>query len=162
MTSRHLVLMGLPAALGCGTGEATQTNVAAVETFGIASTAQRIVPDASAGFRELALGPGEDHVVRQELGAAQAGRAARRRSLVYFGHLSDFQLADEESPLRMEVADVGPAAAAWRPWEALEPHIDDAMVRQLNAFAAASPGARGVRGGLPPARVTASPISRGC
>ena len=35
------------------------------------------------------------------------------------------------------------SSAAWRPWEAMNPQIDDAMVRQLNAFAAASPLAAG-------------------
>ena len=35
--------------------------------------------------------------------------------------------------------DTGPFSAALRPSEAMNPHIDDAMVRQVNAFAAASP-----------------------
>ena len=88
--------------------------------------------------------------MRQDgVGAAQSGRSARRQSLVYFGHLSDFQLTDEESPTRVEFIDpVGPPfEAAWRPWEAVNPHIDNAMVRQVNAFAAASPvpDARGKR-----------------
>ncbi len=143
MTSRHLIVSALTAALGCAPAEDTPAAATAVETLGLASTAQRIVPGAGDGFRGLALAPGEDYVVRQDLGAAQAGRSQRRQSLVYFGHLSDFQLADEESPLRVEVADVGPASSAWRPWEALVPHIADAMVRQLNAFAAASPIAAG-------------------
>ena len=86
--------------------------------------------------------PGEPYVVREDgLGDAQAGRAERRLSIAYFGQLSDFQLADEESPARVEFVDpIGsPVEAAFRPWEALNPHIDDAMVRQVNAFAAASP-----------------------
>jgi len=142
--SRYAVLLSSASALGCGAvDEATQTTAAAVDTFGLGTPAQRIVPSAGAGFRELTLGPGEDHTVRQELGAAQPGRAQRRQSLVYFGHLSDFQLADEESPLRIEVADAGPGSGAWRPWEALQPHLDDAMVRQLNAFVPASPIAAG-------------------
>jgi metallophosphoesterase (TIGR03767 family) len=36
-----------------------------------------------------------------------------------------------------------PFGAAWRPWEALEPQIDEAMIRQVNQFAAASPVADG-------------------
>jgi metallophosphoesterase (TIGR03767 family) len=36
-----------------------------------------------------------------------------------------------------------PFGSAWRPWEALEPQISDAMIRQLNQFTAASPVAAG-------------------
>jgi metallophosphoesterase (TIGR03767 family) len=115
------------------------------DTLGATTLDQRILPNADAGFRELALGPGEStYTVREEgVGTAQSGRETRRTSLVYFGQLSDFQLADEESPARVEFIDTGPFAAAWRPWEALNPQIDDAMIRQLNAFAAASPVAAG-------------------
>ena len=44
--------------------------------------------------------------MRQErLGSLVADRARRRRSLLYFAQLSDFQLADEESPARVEFVD---------------------------------------------------------
>jgi metallophosphoesterase (TIGR03767 family) len=36
-----------------------------------------------------------------------------------------------------------PVDAAWRPQEALQPQVDNAMVRQINAFTAASPTANG-------------------
>ena len=36
-----------------------------------------------------------------------------------------------------------PVEAAYRPWEALEPLIDDAMIRQIDSFAAAAPVAAG-------------------
>jgi metallophosphoesterase (TIGR03767 family) len=108
---------------------------------------QRIVPASNdPGFRQLKLGPGEGRLVRQGgVGIAKPGRAARRSSLVYFGQLSDFQLADEESPARVEFVDPAgsPVDAAWRPQEALQPQVDNAMVRQINAFAAASPTANG-------------------
>jgi metallophosphoesterase (TIGR03767 family) len=113
------------------------------------------VPAAPGAFRFLQLGPGEPYTVRQELGAAGAGRAQSRSSLVYFGQLSDFQLADEESPARVEIIDplstpLGlPFDAAWRPWEALEPQISDAMVRQMNLFTGASPVADGSGGHRP-------------
>jgi 3',5'-cyclic AMP phosphodiesterase CpdA len=115
--------------------------------LGKTTVTQRIVPASSdPGFRQLKLGPGEPYVVRQDgLGVAQPGRAARRKSLVYFGQLSDFQLADEESPARVEFIDPvgGPVNAAWRPHEATQPHVDNAMVKQINAFAGASPIADG-------------------
>jgi metallophosphoesterase (TIGR03767 family) len=115
------------------------------DTVGATTLEQRVVPNADAGFRELALGPGESiYTVREEgVGTAHGGRETRRTSLVYFGQLSDFQLADEESPARVEFIDTGPFSAAWRPWEAMNPQIDDAMIRQLNAFAGASPVAAG-------------------
>ena len=42
----------------------------------------------------------------------RAGAQNRRKSLLYFGQLSDFQLADEESPARVEFIDTGPFGAA--------------------------------------------------
>jgi metallophosphoesterase (TIGR03767 family) len=113
------------------------------------SLEQRVVPAAPGAFRFLQLGAGEPYTVRQDLATAGPGRAGDRTSLVYFGQLSDFQLADEESPARLEVIDPLssplnlPFGAAWRPWEALEPQIDEAMIRQVNQFAAASPVADG-------------------
>jgi metallophosphoesterase (TIGR03767 family) len=112
----------------------------AADTLDRSTVEQRIVPNADPDFRELGLVPGEPYVVREEgVGSAQTGRDARRESLLYFGQLTDFQLADEESPARVEFIDVGPFSAAWRPWEALNPQIDDAMIRQINAFSDAAP-----------------------
>lgn len=130
---------------------ATPNAIAAVsDTEGRTTLEARVVPGTpSPAFRFLQLGPGEPYAVRQELGAAQAGRETRRTSLLYFGQLSDFQLADEESPARVEVIDPLstplnlPFGAAWRPWEALEPQITEAMIRQVNRFVAASPVADG-------------------
>jgi metallophosphoesterase (TIGR03767 family) len=119
------------------------------DTVGQTTVGQRVVPGAPGSFRFLQLGAGEPYTVRQDLATALAGRDQSRTSLAYFGQLSDFQLADEESPARLEVIDPLstplslPFGAAWRPWEALEPQIDDAMIRQVNQFAAASPVADG-------------------
>lgn len=113
---------------------------AATDPLGLTTVDQRIVPDGETGFDQLEVGPGEPYVVREDgFGAAQAGRESRRSELAYFGQVSDFQLADEESPARVEFVDPAgaPVEAAFRPWEALQPFIDDAMIRQLNAFAAA-------------------------
>jgi len=125
------------------------------DTEGKTTLEQRIVPAAPGSFRFLQLGAGEPYTVRQELAAANPGRAASRTSLAYFGQLSDFQLADEESPARVEIIDPLssplnlPFGAAWRPWEALEPQIDDSMIRQIDRFAAAAPVADG-SGAHPP------------
>jgi 3',5'-cyclic AMP phosphodiesterase CpdA len=127
--------------LSAGAAASANADFPDSETLGATTLEQRVVPNGDAGFRELALGPGEStYTVREEeVGTAQSGRETRRTSLVYFGQLSDFQLADEESPARVEFIDTGPFSAAWRPWEALNPQVDDAMIRQLNAFAGASP-----------------------
>lgn len=124
-------------------------SAAVSDTAGKTSADARVVPAAPGLFRYLQLGPGEPYAVRQDLAPAGAGRAAQRTSLVYFGQLSDFQLADEESPARIEAIDPFssplnlPFGAAWRPWEALQPQVDDAMIKQIDQFAAASPVADG-------------------
>src|SRR4051812_20515072 len=84
---------------------ATAAVAAVSDTVGQTSAQQRIVPAASGAFRFLQLGPGEPYAVREDLAPAAGSRAANRTSLVYFGQLSDFQLADEESPARLEVID---------------------------------------------------------
>ena len=96
-----------------------------------------IFPGSS--FETLVEGPAAPRVVRALPNAsALDGRADRRRSLAYFAQLTDFQLADEESPARVEFADRG-ANAAFRPQEAFEPWAIDYSFRQLNEFTAASP-----------------------
>ncbi len=98
---------------------------------------RRVVPGTpgASGFTPLVDGPGEPTVTDDDLAAPQAGREGRRRSLVYFAQLSDFQLADEEDPLRVEVLDQANSvfSAAWRPQEALMPFMVDASIRQVNA-----------------------------
>src|SRR3954462_11617913 len=114
--------------------------------LGQSTVQERIVPDGAAGFDQLGTGAGEPYTVRDGgFGAALPGRSDRRTSIAYFGQLSDFQLADEESPARVEFLDPGgsPVEAAFRPWEALEPFVDDAMIRQVAAFSGASPVASG-------------------
>src|SRR4051812_13554817 len=115
---------------------------AASDTEGKTTIQQTIRGANGTGYRALGLGPGLSYVVRGQAGtAAQSGREQRRRSLLYFGQLTDFQLADEESPSRVEFLDFSstPFTAAWRPQEALAPFYVDASIRQMNAFADASP-----------------------
>ena len=76
------------------------------------------------------------------------GARPRRRSLAYFGQMTDFQLADEESPARVEFTDQEPsgfAASAWRPQEALQPFVIDWSIRQMNLFVPRQPGRAGRR-----------------
>jgi metallophosphoesterase (TIGR03767 family) len=90
----------------------------------------------SAPYSRLMPQAGWKRVVRGDLARPHKRRLARRRSLLYFAQLSDFQLADEESPARAEALDVAksPFTSAWRPQEALEPFTVDQVVRQVNRF----------------------------
>ena len=77
------------------------------DTLGISTLVQRIFPSGGAGYNTLTTGAGEAYTVRDgstdngnpltALGTANAGRETKRTSLAYFGQLTDFQLADEES-----------------------------------------------------------------
>ena len=105
----------------------------------------RFEEDPRTGYSTLTTGPGEPYVVREGVGTdatAVSGREGRRRSLTYLSQMTDFQLADEESPARVEFLDPG-ASSAWRPQEAFTPFQVDATVRQINAFAQASPVTQG-------------------
>ena len=120
-----LALAAAPAPAAAATLEKTTTSYAT------------IAGDPGAPYSRLKLGPGWKRVVRDDLGVApRKGRLARRRSLLYFAQLSDFQLADEESPARAEVLDIANSTftSAWRPQEALEPFVVDEVVQQVNRF----------------------------
>lgn len=96
--------------IGVGGAVASPT----ADTLGLTTVEQRVVANSDPDFRELALGPGQPYSARELDDAtplAQAGREARRTSLVYFGQLSDFQLADEESPAEVAAATTGSRAA---------------------------------------------------
>lgn len=135
---------------------ATVAQAAPGDTLGISTLIQRIVPNGSGEFKTLTTGPGEDYITRTgdgtvNLGEAKDGRAERRKSLGYFGQLTDFQLADEESPARVEFLDPegGAFTASWRPSEAFNPHEANEMIKQMNAFAANAPVTNG-DGSKPP------------
>ena len=78
-------------------------------------------------------GPAEQRLVRTELGAPQAGRQSRRRLLLSFVQLTDFQLVDEESPARVELVDRygGSLDAGYRPQEGLVPFVMEESVQQV-------------------------------
>ncbi|MDX6691815.1 MAG: hypothetical protein QOG15_3272 [Solirubrobacteraceae bacterium] len=92
--------------------------------------------DAGAAYSHLKLLPGWKRVVREELATPHKRRHIHRRSLLYFAQLSDFQIADEESPARVEALDLAKTdfLSAWRPQEALEPFTVDQVIRQVNRF----------------------------
>jgi metallophosphoesterase (TIGR03767 family) len=132
---------------------AAHEDATAHDTSGKSTLEQTITGDDPArGFSFLRLGPGEPYVVRTELAPARPTREKRRASLSYFGQITDFQLADEESPARVEFADDDPsgqAGSAWRPQEAMVAHSVEASIRQMNHFLVSPvPQRRGVRAPL--------------
>jgi metallophosphoesterase (TIGR03767 family) len=95
--------------------------------------------DPTEAFQFLRIGPGEPYAVRGDIFEPKPGRARKRVSLAYFGQITDFQLADEESPARVEFLDPDPsgtASSAWRPQEALVIHAVDQSIRAMNRFLA--------------------------
>jgi metallophosphoesterase (TIGR03767 family) len=126
------------AALATAGSAAAHEGTAAHDTSGRSTLDQTIVgKDPTRGFSFLRLGSGEPYVVRSELAAPQQGREARRRSLSYFGQITDFQIPDEESPARVEFSDNLPGemtGSAWRPHEAMVAHSVETSIRQLNHF----------------------------
>lgn len=120
-------------ALAAG-GGAVSANARSLEKTTTSYTT--IAGDPRAPYSGLKLQTGWKRVVRDDLATPRKRRHVRRRSLLYFAQLSDFQLADEESPARAEALDVAnsPFTSAWRPQEALEPFTVDAVVRQVNRF----------------------------
>ena len=137
---RALALAALALAAAGGTAGAAHL---ASDTDGHTTVEQTLVPSGTGKYKTLVPGAGEPYVVRPGVNARpQTGRHTRRKSLAYVSQLTDFQLADEESPARVEFLDPG-ASSAWRPQEGFTAFQIDATVRQVNHFAAASPVAQG-------------------
>lgn len=95
------------------------------------------------GYRALALGPGEPHLVRDDLGIhALAGREQRRQALLSFVQFTDIHVVDAQSPARVEYLDRyndgvgGPLifSSAYRPHEMLTAQVSDAMVQAVNGI----------------------------
>ena len=140
---RNARLAALAATLTLAVGLAVATGASYAHELGHTTEAHTVQagPPLFDGseFKTLIEGPGASRVVRALPSTSPlAGRESRRSSLSYFAQLTDFQLADEESPARVEFVDRGPSSA-WRPQEAFHPWGIDYSFRQLNQFTAASP-----------------------
>lgn len=104
------------------------------------TTRQRVIvgPDPNGGFSALSFEKGDRYRTRDALisGELMPKRRSRRTSLAYFGQISDLQLADEESPGRVEWFDGEPFVQAsnsgFRPNETIAPQAIDAAVRGMN------------------------------
>ena len=80
------------------------------------------------GFDALTVGAGQDRVSLTTLGGA-APPATGRRSIVWMAHLSDFQLVDDESPVRLAGYDTAGVPGGLRAQEAYLPRAVSAMSR---------------------------------
>ncbi|HEY8482656.1 MAG TPA: TIGR03767 family metallophosphoesterase, partial [Spirillospora sp.] len=91
------------------------------------------------GYRPVITGPGEPHLLRRDLGGtASPRRAATRRGVLAFGHLTDVHVLDAQSPARVEFIDrfrdlvAGFPEGGHRPQEILTTHVGEAMVQAMN------------------------------
>ncbi len=104
-------------------------------------------PPGAGGYRPIVGGPGEPHLVRDELLLTPArrggGRRGRGRALLAFGQLTDIHAMDTQSPARVEFLDryndpdspfagLLPFESSYRAHEFLSAQISDAMVRAMN------------------------------
>ncbi len=76
------------------------------------------------------FGDGEPHILREDI--AKKGTGGERRSMLYFVHLSDVHIADEESPLRTE-------STMLEISQRFSTQILDVMMRTLNDFSKERP-----------------------
>jgi 3',5'-cyclic AMP phosphodiesterase CpdA len=100
------------------------------------------------GFGELAPAAGEASITRviDDSKPAPAGAGARR--ILRFAHLSDLQLADDESPTRVgQIDSSGFTSSALRPQDAYLCRMANASVRTINALHRGDPLAFTIMGG---------------
>ena len=101
------------------------------------------------GYRTLAFGPGEPHLVRDRCGPVEDAKAVVGGELLLAAaHLSDLHVCDAQSPARVEFLDrfADPDSplidqldevGTYRAQDMLTTHVVDAMVRSVNGVTAA-------------------------
>lgn len=87
-------------------------------------------------YRALKTAAGEPHVARYDLlnRVADGARTVRRRSLFYFGHMSDIHIMDAQSPARLEpMIEFSHSTweGAFRPQDTLTTQVAAEMVRSI-------------------------------
>ncbi|MGN6576696.1 MAG: TIGR03767 family metallophosphoesterase [Nocardioides sp.] len=150
LTRRALLRSGV--ALGTAAVLGLESNTRAWAAPGLArpqGTTLETILDRGApgagGYAPVVRRAGEPHVVRTDLGVPAArNRAARRRGVVAFAHLTDSHIVDAQSPMRVEWMDryddqeqsgdptTGLVSSAYRPQELLTAQVAEAMVRAVN------------------------------
>jgi len=96
---------------------------------------------ARATYYSLGPGPGEAHALRCDLGAPEPLDLHEPRGVVSLVHVTDLQLADVQSPGRMEFIDRQAGRPGWaplipmhRPQEAMVAHAVDALLRAIRVL----------------------------
>ena len=90
---------------------------------------------ASMGYGDYVRGPGEELVLRNDLGGDSTS-ATDRRSLAWFTHLSDFQTVDDESPTRVAGLDSPAISGGLRSQDAYLTRMVSAMNRTMKDLTA--------------------------
>ena len=110
------------------------TTVALADPAGKDTRDETITYDGGSPFADLSTGGGEATMLRKNLAKPVKGRAKRRKTITFFGQMTDPQIMDEMSPARAELIDrVGrPFESAWRPHEAWALQNFDQLVRNMN------------------------------
>ncbi|MDP9067018.1 MAG: TIGR03767 family metallophosphoesterase [Actinomycetota bacterium] len=98
-------------------------------------------------YYRLSEGPGEPHIVREELARRRSAGSQRdlgsaRRPLLNFAHFTDIHIIDAESPARVEWFDRYsddrcssiPFSSAQRPQETMTLQVLEAMIRQIRSI----------------------------
>ena len=109
---------------------------AVADPAGKPTTDETIRAASGSGYVALKRASGEDHGIRRHPSArAGSDRDDTRRSLAFFGQLTDPQIADEMSPARVDFLDPagGEIKSSWRPQEAVGLQVFDQIVRNVNA-----------------------------
>lgn len=144
LTRRQFIIQASALAGGIGLGLCDVGRALAAPTTlpaaGVPTTLEQTILHgaiASGRYRTLQTGPGEAYVPRFDVlrRQADASRQARRRSLLYLGHLSDLHVIDAQSPGRIEpmiVQDHAAWGSAFHPHDPLSPHTTAAMVRAFS------------------------------
>ena len=96
------------------------------------------------GYRPIVTGPGEPHLVRDDLLGSRPTRAGHRRPILAMGQLTDMHIMDAQSPARVEFLDrfndpdspfagVLPFESSYRTQDMLTAQVAEAMVQAMNA-----------------------------
>lgn len=104
-----------------------------------------LIDGESGPFKSLKLGDGEPHIVRSDV--IDLASPPSKRPLIAFAQMSDMQIVDDQSPMRMEWLDryhndgpphfgSYPTGAAYRAQEMLATQLTDAICRAIRRVGA--------------------------